>query len=339
MRKKVVITGGSGLLATNWALSIRDKFSVVLICHKKKISIQGINTDVLSLNCLDECLFVIEKHQPDIVINTAGLTSVEECETNPILAKKANVDLAKNMAVACNQKSIKLVHISTDHLFAGNQEFSTEESLTKPVNNYAKTKLLGEQQVLESCKDALIIRTNFFCWGTKYRKSFSDFILNKLRNNKPIDLFSDVFFTPILVDQLLKKTHQLIDTSSAGVFNVVSNERISKYEFGIKLANCFNLDADLINKICIKDKINLAQRPLDMSLSNIKLRETLNCEIVSIEEQMKNLKEQESIGVTNQVITNIIPYGKHYIDEEDIQSVVDVLRHGMLTQGPKVAEF
>jgi UDP-4-amino-4,6-dideoxy-N-acetyl-beta-L-altrosamine transaminase/dTDP-4-dehydrorhamnose reductase len=339
MQKKVLITGGSGLLAVNWALSIRDNYAVTLLLHHKKISLSGVDTDIVSLSSLDECLSVLEKHQPDIVIHTAGLTNVEECESNPNLAQEVNVDLAKNIAIACNQQSVKLVHISTDHLFLGNQEFSTEESATNPVNNYAKTKLLGEQEVLKNCKGALIIRTNFFGWGTKYRQSFSDFILNKLKNNEQIDLFSDVFFTPILVDELSKRTQQLIDSNAVGIFNIVSSKRISKYEFGLKLANCFNLDAGLINEVSINDRKNLVKRPMDMSLSNTKLCQVLNCEIADLDEQLQILKEQEDMRATNQVASDIIPYGKHYIDEDDIQSVVDVLRHGMLTQGPKVAEF
>ena len=333
------MTGGSGLLSTNWALSIRDEYKVTLLLHQKKISLLGVNTEIVSLSSLEECLSVLEKHQPDIVIHTAGLANVEECESNPNLAQTVNVDLAKNIATACSNQGVKLVHISTDHLFLGDQEFSTEESVINPVNNYAKSKFLGEKQVLENCKDALIIRTNFYGWGTKYRQSFSDLILDKLKNNQQVDLFSDVFFTPILIDELSKRTHQLIDANTMGVFNIVSSERVSKYEFGIKLANCFNLDVGLINTVSINDKPNLVKRPKDMSLSNTKLCQMLNCEIATLDEQLQILKEQEDKSITNQVVLDIIPYGKHYIDEDDIQAVVNVLKYGMLTQGPKVAEF
>ena len=339
MKKSILITGGSGLLAVNWALSIRDEYEVTLLLHCRKISLQGVNTYIAPLNSLSDCLIVLDRHKPDLVIHTAGLTNVEECESNFKLAQEVNVDLAKNIAVACNEKSIKLIHISTDHLFSGEQELVSEETSTNPINNYAKTKLLGEHKVLENCQDALVVRTNFFCWGTKYRQSFSDFILNKLRNNESVDLFSDVFFTPILVDELSKRVHQLIDANLSGVFNVTSSERLSKYEFGVKLANCFNLDTNLINKISINDKSGLIKRPKDMSLSNDKVCETLDCKVLSIDDQLQVLKQQEDIGVADQVTLSVIPYGKHYIDEDDIRSVVDVLRHGMLTQGPKVAEF
>ena len=294
MKTKVLITGGSGLLAVNWALSTRSNYAVTLLLHHKKISLLGVETDIASLSSLDECSSILAKHQPDIVIHTAGLTNVEECEANPDLAQEVNVDLAKNIAIACSSQGVKLVHISTDHLFSGDQEFSTEESSTSPVNNYAKSKLLGEQQVLENCKDALIIRTNFFGWGTKYRQSFSDFILDKLKNNKQIDLFSDVFFTPILVGELSKRTQQLIDLNAIGIFNIVSSKRISKYKFGIKLANCFNLDAGLINKASINDKKNLVKRPMDMSLSNKKVCKILNCIMPSIDAQFQILKQSKA---------------------------------------------
>lgn len=339
MKTKVLITGGSGLLAVNWALFIRNDYAVTLLLHNKKISLTGVDVTIASLDSIDECISVLNKYQPDVVIHTAGLTDVEKCESWPDLAQKVNEDIARNMAIACNDQGVKLVHISTDHLFSGNQELATEEATTNPVNIYAKTKFLGEQQVLENCKAALIIRTNFFCWGLKYRQSFSDSIIEKLKNNKQIDLFSDVFFTPIFVDELSKITHQLVDSNEVGIFNVVSSERISKYDFGIKLANCFNLDTSLINGVSIDDRPNLVKRPKDMSLSNTKLLQKLNCEIDSLDEQLQILKGQEGERASNQVALDIIPYGRHYIDEDDIQSVVDVLRHGMLTQGPKVAEF
>ena len=324
---------------SNWALSIRNNYVVTILLHHKRISIPGVDTDLVSLSSLDECSAVLEKHQPDIVIHTAGLTSVEKCESNNDLAKELNVDLVRNLSIACSEQGIKLVHISTDHLFSGEQELATEITDTNPLNNYANTKLKAEQQVLEKCKDALIIRTNFFGWGTKYRQSFSDLILNNLRNNKSINLFSDVYFTPILIAELSKKTHQLVDSNFSGIFNVVGNERLSKYEFGVKLAHFFNLDVNLIKVARIIDSQHLVKRPKDMSLSNTKLCSSLNCKVASLDEQLQTFKKQEKSSPISQVILDVIPYGKHYIDEDDISSVVEVLRYGMLTQGPKISEF
>jgi len=302
MQKKVLITGGSGLLAINWALSIRDKYEVTLLLHHRKISLQGVNTDIALLNSVDECLYILKKHQPNIVIHTAALTNVEKCESDLALAHEINADLAGNIAIACDRQKIKLVHISTDHLFSGEQEFLSERTSPTPINNYAKTKLEGERQVRKNCNKALVIRTNFFGWGVGYRKSFSDFIVDKLRNNETVNLFSDVFFTPILAEELSKKVHKLIDNNCNGIYSVVGSERLSKYEFGIKLANCFELNPSLINKSSINDKINLVNRPKDMSLSNKKICKVLECEFPTIDEQFQVLKQQENNNMTNKVI-------------------------------------
>ena len=337
--KKILITGGSGLLAINWALSIRDDYLVTLLLHRRRISLSGVQTDVVSLDSLEECISVLEKHQPDVVIHAAGLVNVEECESNLELAQSINIDLPDYLSQACHIKNIKLAHISTDHLFSGECQYALETDTPNPVNNYARTKLQGERQVLANCQSALIIRTNFFGWGTKYRQSFSDFVLNNLRSNKSVNLFSDVFFTPILVKELSKRVHQLIDLDAAGIFNVAGSERVSKYEFGLKLAHYFGLDAALINAVGIDSHPGLVNRPKDMSLSNTKLCRTLSCNVANLNQQICTLKQQEAVGAVDQVELEVIPYGRHYIDESDIRSVVDVLRHGMLTQGPKVAEF
>ena len=177
MKQKVLITGGSGLLAVNWALSIRDKNEVVLILHNRKIYMPGVEIDTTSLESKKDCRYVIDKHRPDIVINTLGLTSVEECKKQPKIAHKVHVEIPHNIAIVCNDLNVKLVHISTDHIFSGKSQMSFEDEVADPVNIYAQTKYQGELKVQKNCKNALILRTNFFGWGTIYRQSFSDFII------------------------------------------------------------------------------------------------------------------------------------------------------------------
>jgi len=293
MKQKVLITGGSGLLAVNWALSIRDKFAVVLILHNRMIYLPRVGIDCISLESKEDCRYAIDKHKPDIVINTLGLTSVEECKKQPKIANKVHVEIPNNIAIACNDLNVKLVHISTDHIFSGKRQMSSEDEVAAPVNIYAKTKYQGELKVQKSCKSALILRTNFFGWGTAYRQSFSDFILNTLKRNEEVELFKDVFFTPILIHELVIRTHQLIDMENEGIYNVVGNERISKYEFGLKLANFFEFNLNLVKAINLVNKTELAKRPKDMSLSNRKLCEALKCKISSIDEQLNTLKIQK----------------------------------------------
>ncbi|MBA3696229.1 MAG: SDR family oxidoreductase [Methylotenera sp.] len=293
---KVLITGGSGLLATNWACFARDKIRVVLALHKTNVLFEDTESVFLNLESRDDILDKLVQISPDVVIHAAGLTNVDECQLNPLLAKHINCELAENVAFVCAKTGIKLVHISTDHLFSSKNSFSTENSNPQPVNVYAESKLNAEFAVKKLNNDALIIRTNFFGWGHQFRQSFSDWIYINLINNKEISLFDDVYFTPILIDSLATHIHALLALNEYGIFNVVSDDRISKYEFGLHICEKFNLSSNLIKPASIASLKSLAPRPHDMSLSNHKLKLKLGINYISVSNEVEQLKLQLGMG-------------------------------------------
>lgn len=219
---------------------------------------------------------------------------------NPVLAHHVNITLAQNVALATAHQGIKLVHISTDHLFAGDQPLMTEEDIIEPCNIYASTKA-GAEKAVQVNKQSLIIRTNFYGWGPSYRSSFSDVIISSLRKGKPITLFENVYYSPILAETLVELVHHLLNFEAQGIFHVVSSSRISKYQFGMMLAKQFQLDEGLILKGLLDDHINLVKRPLDMSLSNNKLTKLLRNPIVSIEEQIGILYNQNILKLNREI--------------------------------------
>ena len=292
MKKKLLIVGGSGLLGINWACLVRDDFEVILALHNRDISLDGVETEKIFIESIETLLEDLNRIMPDIVVNAASITSVEACEKNFNKAKEVNTDAASNIAIVCEELKIKLVHISTDHIFSGKNQFSDEYCEASPLNNYARTKYQAEIEVKNSNPSSLIIRTNFYGWGTSYRHSFSDLIINNLRNNLQVHLFADVFFTPMLIDELVSSINELIELNQCGIFNVVGSDRLSKFEFGLKVADCFGLNPSLIKSINYKEKLKVV-RPRDMSLSNAKLLETLNRQVPNLSDQLDKLKRQE----------------------------------------------
>jgi dTDP-4-dehydrorhamnose reductase len=291
--KRVLFTGGSGLLALNWAMAIRDKFSVALGLHQKIISLRGFEHYQIDIKSFERLASSLEKIKPDIVIHAAGLTSVEQCEADLDLAFHVNVEIAEVVAKACFEKGVQLVHISTDHIFSGSESLLSEDHTVEPINNYGKTKAEAEALVLAANPETLVIRTNFFGWGTSYRKSFSDIIIEGLRAEKQLILFDDVFYTPILIEKLALAVHDLIDRHEYGIFNVVGDERVSKYEFGMKLAEQFRLDCNLIKRGMIGEVSCLVQRPNDMSLSNHKVCNLIGRKLGNVNEYVSKLLQQE----------------------------------------------
>jgi dTDP-4-dehydrorhamnose reductase len=295
-KKRVLITGGSGLLALNWAMALRDAWEVRLVTHRHPVQVLGVKTCSFNLDSAMDLCSQFRHLQPDLVVHTAGLTSVDECERSPDLARHANAEIARNVALAAVACSASLIHISTDHLFPDQGSLFSEVNATAPVNQYARTKALAEIWVQEAAPTALVIRTNFFGWGHQNRQSFSDWIIQGLRAGTPLTLFDDVFFTPILVDALVLHAHALLDAGASGVFHVVGDERLSKYEFALKLATRFNLSAELISRQQLHDVQLLAPRPHDMSLDNSKARALLGHSLGSVDDFLLSLQDQERAG-------------------------------------------
>lgn len=291
---RILITGGSGLLAVNWAIQSSKSHSVVLALHSRKISLLNIESVNINLESIDEVSQLMRDLSIQVVIHTAALTSVEACEANPLLARHTNAILAQNVSIASAMLGIKLVHISTDHLFDGAKSFENEFAPTRPLNVYASTKAEAEELVQRNCPGALIIRTNFYGYGTSYRKSFSDLILSSLIAKKHILLFKDVFYTPVLIDVLVDVVHKLISRDASGIFNVVGDERVSKYEFGLCIAKKFSLNQSLIRPILLSEATGLVVRPNDLSLSNKKVSDTLGCTIGVIDDHLSRLKLKNS---------------------------------------------
>jgi dTDP-4-dehydrorhamnose reductase len=296
MQKRILITGGSGLLALNWAQVVKDHMLVTLGLNQRSVSISGVDTRKINLESIDDFVHTLEEIDPHFVIHTVGLTSVEKCEIDSRLAEHINVKLASNVAKACMLLGVRLVHISTDQLFAGEESFISEEQLVATVNIYGKTKAEAENQVLSIYPQSLVIRTNFYGWGTGYRRSFSDVIIDGLRARKTLYLYRDIYFTPILIRTAVEVVHELLDKKACGIFNVVGNDRISKYDFGVLIAREFGLDSSKIYPALFQDTKSLADRPLDMSLSNHKIRSFLDMKISGTEIQISQLRQQEIDG-------------------------------------------
>lgn len=301
MSDTVFITGGSGLLGLSWAMALRDRRPVTLGLHDRTVALTGVGTHRSSLDTVDDVVRALDVVQPGMVVHTAGLTRVEVCEADPPLAQHANVDLAANVALACARRGLPLVHVSTDHLFRGDQAVVGETHPIAPQNVYGRTKAEAERRVLDAHPDALVVRTNFYGWGPRYRASFSDTIVEALRQGEAITLFSDVFYTPILAEVLSRAVHDLVDLKVSGIVHVVCDERISKYDFGLKIAARFRLDPGRIRPGLLADQPALVRRPHDMSLSNKNTCRLLGRALGGIDAHLARLHQQEQLGVAREL--------------------------------------
>ena len=261
------------MLANHLYKEVKKTFCPILIHYKKeKIKCRNI---ILNYHNINEIKKFIFEFNPKYIIHTAGLTSVEECEKSKKNTLKVNYKITKNLTDICKELNISLIYISSDHLFDGNNYNGyTEKSKTNPLNLYAKTKILSENYIKKKLKKFLIIRTNFFGKGNKFKKSFSDRIISSLKKNRRIKLFEDVYFNPISMNELSKVILQLIIKNKSGTYNVVTNKKINKYEFGMRISKCLKLNNKLIERAKINE-MNLILRPKSMYLKNNKIKKII----------------------------------------------------------------
>ncbi len=297
LKNKVLIVGGTGLFGINWAVNQRNLSDVVLCLHQRNIQLSGIQVKKLDLESVDAIQESLLQLKPNLVVNAAGFTRVEDCELFPEKAFYLNAKLPYMLGVATKNLNIPLVHLSTDHIFAGNASFAKENDSPDPQNIYGMSKLQGENLLLDINPAAMVVRTNFYGWGTSYRKSFSDFVYDNLSAGRPIDLYTDIFYTPILISQLIDLIIKLVNAKFYGVINLVGDDRVSKYQFACSLAEVFNLNADLIRPCLYGNQLNQVNRPFDMSLSNELVKSVLGPANLGLNSGLNILLEEQLAGL------------------------------------------
>lgn len=282
MSEKILVIG-SGFLGNSICFVANDLgIKSVGTCH----SIKGLWIDIRDIISIEK---VVSDHNPDFIINSAALIQIDEIESNPKSAYEVNAHGAKNVALIAQKKKIKLIHISTDSVFDGRKGLYNEQEETNPVNEYAKSKKMGEDFVSDVSDKFVIVRTNFYGYNQEGKFLFN-WILRNLQNNKRFTAFTDVIFNPLEIRNLSRMIIELLHTDFIGVLHLSSDEILSKYEFAMTIAETMGFDSELIKKGSIKEAQFIARRPLDTSLSNFKAKKLLKTKPLAFEEWLSNQK-------------------------------------------------
>ncbi len=296
---RVLITGASGLLGINLALEAaqgrpyfaateRSNHTVFGVTNSHSLATDAftvVQADLLVPGTLERLL---DQIQPDWIIHCAALANVDACESDPDLANKLNVDLPRKLATLVfgtrnvGRGGARLVHISTDAVFDGQRGGYTEEDVPNPLGVYARTKLAGEQAVLDADPQAIVARVNLFGWSLIGRRSLAEFFIYSLKSGKQVKGFTDVYFCPLLANDMAHILLKMLEIGLSGIYHVVSSESITKYDFGVAVARRFGLDEGLITPSSVAQGGLIAARSPNLTLRTDKLSEALGLPIPRI---------------------------------------------------------
>ena len=237
--------------------------------------------------------------RPDVVILNAALANVEFCEVNPEVSKRINVYGTKNVVDLCNKYNSKLVFFSSDYIFDGFKGPYTEEAVPRPLNIYGKHKLLAEESVKTVNAGFLIIRTTVVYGNDPLAKNFVVNLINLIKKAESFRTPIDQIGTPTYSLNLASIVVALINLDATGIFNVVGNDRLTRYDFALAVCEEFGLSKELIVPVLTSQLKQKALRPLSAGLTINKVKSVVNLPIVGVKEGLhlfhKELHECERI--------------------------------------------
>ena len=249
------ITGASGMLGTALLDRLHTEHEIYATSRKQGAEKSHVIWECFDLLQKNKLRNWLDSNHLDVVIQCAAIVNVDLCEQLPEMAEKLHYETTKIIAKHLQKNDGHLIYISTDSLFDGKKTNPyTEEDETNPLNIYAKTKLAGEDPAL-NIKNGLVLRTNIIgCINNENDLSFAEWIISGLVEMKALHLFDDVIFSPLHVHDLADIVSQLIEQKTTGLYNATSSTSLSKYEFGLMIADVFSIKNHGIIKSSVKDK-------------------------------------------------------------------------------------
>tara|TARA_B100001250_G_scaffold224022_1_gene192094 strand:+ start:5885 stop:6766 length:882 start_codon:yes stop_codon:yes gene_type:complete len=277
--KNILVTGSSGQLGSE-LFNISSNYN--------NYSFVFMSRNELDINNHKSFIEIIEQFKINLIINCAAYTNVEKSEEEKEICNLTNAISVDKIAKICEERSIQLIHISTDFVFDGNKTVPyTEIDEPNPINYYGLTKFNGEKFILKyDLKKSIIIRTSWLY--SSYGKNFVNNIIDRIKIGKKIDVVENEIGSPTnamdLARFILEITPKL-NNSSTEIYNFSNSEFCSRYEFAVQINDYYN-GGLTINPVTTNN-IKIA-RPRFTALNCNKIEEVFNAKLKSWKDSLLN---------------------------------------------------
>ncbi|UBM60132.1 SDR family oxidoreductase [Marinilongibacter aquaticus] len=298
MKKKILITGSNGLLGQKLVSQLAAENKQEIIATSRGANRLPLHAnyiyeslDITVKNEVDE---IVRKHQPDVLIHTAAMTNVDQCEGDKEGCWQLNVKAVEYLVEACEKHNVFLLHLSTDFIFDGEAGPYAENAEANPVSFYGWSKLAAEKLVLHSKASWAIART-VLVYGLAFDMSRSNIILwvkNSLENQKHINVVTDQWRTPTLAEDLAQGCILIAEKEAQGVFNISGEELLNPYQMANQTADYFDLDKSFIHEATAATFSQPAKRPPKTGFDISKAKTVLGYQPHSFSEGIAILAEQ-----------------------------------------------
>jgi len=288
---KILITGSNGQLGSELKkiLKIQESELGAIPDIFKSACIDCIDVEELDITDKEAVMAYVKNSKPNIIINCAAYTNVDSCETNKDNAFRVNAIGARNMAIAADEANAKLVHISTDYVFAGDGSKPYREfDIPNPQSVYGASKYLGEQYVREFCPRYFIVRT---AWLYGYiGKNFVKTIMKAGREKGALKVVNDQIGNPTNAVDLAHHVLKIAATEEYGIYHCTGTGECSWFDFARKIIEYAGVAATVFP--CTTGEYQrTAKRPVYSVLDNMMLRCTVGDEMRFWQDALKRFIE------------------------------------------------
>lgn len=256
---KILLLGGSGMLGSDCKEVLSKEYSVIAPDRKE--------LDIISWDVVIENLL---KLSPDVIINCAGFTDVNACETEDFAVRKINVEGPRNLAQGSARFNCRLVHISSDYVFSGLKPFPQpyfEDDPVEPISAYGKSKVESEVAVRENAPNYIIVRSSWL-YGINRNNFIKSILINVLKKKqKSLKIVDDQFGSPTWTYRLALQIKELLKSDAKGTFHATSEGYCSRLEYAKYLLETLNIKVQ-IEACKLRDYPQAARRPSNCILEN-----------------------------------------------------------------------
>lgn len=284
--QKALVVGSTGLLGSRLSKNLSVGYELTCTHHKNP-PLPGFKSIAADLTSFLELERLIGSNNFDLVINCAGLTNVEGCESRPEAAWQLNATLPYHLALLTQKYSARFIHISTDHFLSDQNRPRNEQVIMLPINQYGYSKLAGEKFVMQVNESATVIRTNFFGLSSNRSHSLLDFLVSKLSSNQEITGFEDVYFSPLGALTLVSLISEIVTRDFPGLINAAGVETVTKLDFARLVANSIGRNQSLVSPGSVSILGASVPRPNYLALDGARLTDSLGIKLPSIESMLK----------------------------------------------------
>jgi len=295
---RILITGANGLLGQKLIARYHNNPEIETIATGRQESRLGKGNYTyhpMDITSVEDVNSVISRFKPDVVINTAAMTQVDQCETDREECWKLNVTAVEYLATACKKNDCFFLHLSTDFIFDGTAGPYQEDDIPNPVSYYGESKLASEKVLQKSTGLKYAIARTQLVYGIVPNLNRSNIILwvkKNLEEGKQIKVVNDQWRTPTLAEDLAKGCALIAEKRAEGVFNISGKDLLTPYDMAAATADFFELDESLMQEVDGSIFTQPAKRPPRTGFVLDKAREVLGYEPVSFKEGIATLKGQ-----------------------------------------------